>query len=201
MKTDEQAERLIHDVLTVADRSGRKASNFEFVISLERLKGVDDLRDPERVEEAVRAAAFDLEPFFSQSKGERASHLDNFRKAVAEAAKTPAAAPHREVGGCWLWLTDARHPMVRALVAEGLVIVNNDGRYLVEIDEFDPDLPLRDREGMTRRLGELLSERHGVSATYHSVLHKFDPDEVPHYSEPPLDDRFHFNYGDEEGDF
>lgn len=201
VKTDIQAERLIHDVLTVTDRFGRKESNYEFVISLERLHGVDDLRDPEQVEQAIRAAAFDLEPFFRQSKDERKSHLDNFRAASVEAAKTPTEPPNGEWGGCWLWLTDARHPMVRALVDEGLVAVNNDGRYLVEIDEFDPSLPLPDLENRTKRLAALLLERHGVSATYHSALGKFGPDDVPFYADPPFENQFHFNYGRDEDDF
>lgn len=201
VKTNEQAERLIHDVLTIADRAGDQGSNYEFVLSLERLKNIGQLRDPRQADEAVRAAAFDLDPFFSQKEDEVLNHLRDFHKAVQEATTAPAKTPYRETGGCWLWLTDARHPMVRALVKKGLVAVNRDGRYLVQIDEFNSGLPLGAREGMTRRLAELLSERHGVGATYHSVLGKNDPDEVPHYSDPPFSNCFHFNYGSEAGDF
>jgi hypothetical protein len=201
VKTNEQAQRLIHDVLTIADRASRQTGNYEFVISLENLNDLGELRDPQHAEAAVREAAFDLSPFFQQSRSEHTRHLANYRRAVNDAVAFPVEAPAREIGGCWLWLTDARHPTVRALVNEGLAIVNREGRYLVEVDDFDADLPLAAREGMTRRLAKLLLDRHGVNATYHSVLGSYDPDGVPHYSDPPLDDRFHFNHGHEEDDF
>jgi hypothetical protein len=86
-------------------------------------------------------------------------------------------------------------------IGEDRVIVNADGRYLVHVPEFDQSLRLSARETMTRELARLLWERHGVSATYHSVLNGFDANGVPNYSDPPFDDLFHFNYGNLQQDF
>ena len=201
VKTAQQAERLIHDVLMVTDRSGKRQSNFDFVISLDRIKPGDDLREPEKVEETIHSATFDLEPYFNLSADERTTQIANFRRAVAVSLQQKHLGMPRESGGCWLWFTDARHPMVRALVAENEVVVNRDGRYLVEIGELGRDRSLQEREGVIKHLAKLLEQRHGVRATYHSVLNSFDPDEVPHYSDPPLNDPFHFNYAHEAGDF
>jgi hypothetical protein len=204
VKTDVQAERLIHDVLTVTDKLRRRKCNYEFVISLERLRGVRNLHDPKEVEAAIHAAAFDLAPYFQQSKEERRTLITNFMDAATEVTTVPlpSTPPNDEWGGCWLWLTDARHAMVRALIQEGrMVVINSDGRYLVDIRQFDPSNSLRDLENRTRRLAELLFERHGLPATYHSVLGKFGPDDVPSYANPPLENRFHFNHGNDKEDF
>src|SRR5262249_10188384 len=106
----------------------------------------------------------------------------------------------REDGGCWLWLTDATHEMTRGLVLNDRVQINNDGRYLLGVDDFWPGLSLSVREELTRRLAARLSEYHSLSATYHSVLGNDNPDGLPHYSYPPLENTLIFNYGNDKAD-
>lgn len=59
---------------------------------------------------------------------------------------------------------------------------------------FDGDLSLGNREELIRRLAALLHSRHQQTATYHSVMGKFGWDDIPSYSDPPLENRLIFNY-------
>ena len=151
------------------------------------------------MQEALSAAAISLDPFLTMAKSKREKLVTYFETAIADIDTTEVRDQGREEGGCWLWLTDSTHEITRALLMSDRVRINSQGRYLVELP-FDLDLSLGKREELTRRLAALLNERHGLRATYHSVLWSFNFDEIPHYSNPPFENRLIFNFGSDEGD-
>jgi hypothetical protein len=202
VKTRLQVEKVVHDALSVMDRENAGFSRYEFVVAREDIKDLSRLRDPQEVEQVISSAAIKFAPFFNQRSADRAQHLGDFSKAVHDTLQAHSGYhPHREHGGCWLWISDNRHPMTRALVASGRVTVNKSLRYLVHIPEFDSKPDLSERETLTKSLAELLKQRFNLEATYHSVRDSIDPDGVPHYSNPPFQNDFHFNYGNDPSDF
>ncbi|WP_291716375.1 DUF4427 domain-containing protein [Magnetospirillum sp. 64-120] len=203
VKTVEQAHRLIYDILTITDREPSGFCQYEFVVARENINDLSALRDPQYSEGLIASSSFSLREFFNLPRMRISELVANYMSLMrsVSASPPPAHAYAHETGGCWLWLTDNRQPLVRALLAENLAHVNQDGRYLVDLPEFDIKFSLRQREEMTKILANLLQQNAGVSATYHSVLNSHDPNGVPHYSDPPLDNNFHFNYAHRTQDF
>lgn len=199
VRTKKQSKKLLHDILVLSDQGA--PGRFDFILVGDDILSLQELRDPTKVQDALGAAAIQLAPFRNMIASKRAKLNTEFNAAVNDLNRNNIVDHGSERGGCWLWLTDASHEMTRALVLDQRVKINAAGRYLVEIDAFSKDLPLSHREELTRRLATLLLKRHGLSATYHSVLGKGDPDVVPHYSEPPIENKFIFNHGDDEDDY
>lgn len=199
VRTKKQSRKLLHDILVLSDQGA--LGRYDFILVGDDISSLQELRDPTKVQEALSAAAIQLAPFRNMFAGKRAKLNTEFETVVNDVNRENIVEHGRELGGCWLWLTDASHEMTRALVLDKRVKINAAGRYLVEIDAFSRELPLSHREELTRRLATLLQERHGLSATYHSVLGKNDPDGVPHYSEPPIENKYIFNHGDDEDDY
>lgn len=195
VKSESQAKKVLHDILVLHDQ--KAPGRYSFVLVGEEIPSLVDLRDPSEVQKALSSAAINLDPFTNMSTVRKKKLVEAFDAALASVDKTNLPSFGREEGGCWLWLTDAAHEMTRALVKDGRVHINNEARYLVDLP-FDPDLALSQREELTRRLAVLLEKRHGLAATYHSVLGGFSPDGIPHYSDPPLENKLIFNYGSDE---
>jgi len=197
VRTKAQARKILHDVLVLKDQQAK--GDFSFVLVGEDIASLSGLREPSEVQKALSAAAITLDPFLNMAKSKRDKLIADFDTAIADLDTTKVRDHGREEGGCWLWLTDATHEITRALVINDRVRINDQGRYLVELP-LDRDLSLGKREELTRRLAALLNERHGLTATYHSVLGSFNFDEIPHYSVPPFENRMIFNFGSDEGD-
>ena len=191
VRTHEQARKVLHDILVQHDLGTQ--GNYDFVLVANDLPPLTNLREPTEVQNALKSAAIDLTPFLKIEKDVKARSLANYEQAVADVDRSDLPKGGRETGGCWLWLTDASHRITRSLVVEGRVQINADNRYLVEVP-FSDELSLADREELTRRLANLLHDRHGLSGTYHSVLRGLGPDDLPSYSRPPLENRLIFNY-------
>lgn len=199
VRTEQQAKRILHDILVLADQG--QAGRYDFILVRNRISSLKKLRSPDDVQEALSAASIDLEPYLKMSKSKRKSLREAFDKCVLDVPRGQLPSEGREIGGCWLWLTDATHEMTRALKLEGRVTINKQGQYFVNVDAFSPKLALSGREELTRRLCKLLRDRYGVASTYYSVLGKFDPNDLPSYSDPPLESKFVYNYGDNEEDY
>ena len=150
------------------------------------------------MQHALSAAAIPLDPFFEMETDRRRRLLADFDNIITNVENAEIHSEGREHGGCWLWLTDAAHEVTRALVLSDRVHINKSGRYLVELS-FDRNLALAEREERTRRVASRLKKHFGLKATYHSVLGSFDSDGVPHYSDPPFENRLIFNFGSDEG--
>jgi hypothetical protein len=199
VRTRGQAWKVLHDVLVRRDRGA--SGRYAFILVAEDVPSLTALRDPAEVQNALGAAAIDLEPFFEMPRSRRAALVAAFRQCVADVSRSGLPSMGREEGGCWLWIADPADEMTRALVLSGLATVNEDDRYLVRVDAFEPWRPLYQREELTRRLAAFMKARHGLDATYHSVLGSEDPDGIPHYSDPPFENRLHFNYGNDDADY
>jgi hypothetical protein len=144
------------------------------------------LRGHAEMEEAVYENLIDLGQFFSVKKAAAQKQRDALHAlaAMIEEQTPPAGATHfNESGGCWLWLTHNRHPLVRAPIHLNAITINENSRYLVELPEFDADRPLRQREEMAKALAKQLETKFGISASYFSVLRSHNPDHIPTYSD------------------
>ncbi|HFZ8573518.1 TPA: DUF4427 domain-containing protein, partial [Salmonella enterica subsp. diarizonae serovar 61:l,v:1,5,7] len=79
-----------------------------------------------------------------------------------------------EFGNAWVWIHDNQCQVVRALLQTGMIKVNKEGRYLLDVNLASVDWPLRRKE-----------------AGRYSVWGKDDYDAVPSY-ETPLKDQYPF---------
>jgi hypothetical protein len=126
--------------------------------------------------------------------------------AKIESKTAPPGPEHfHETGGCWLWLKDNRHALVRALIRLEAITINDNGRYLVELPEFDDHRPLRQRQEMVNALCKKLKTKFGISASYYAVLGSDDPNHIPTYSDDLASDPLFYNFNwdddEEDGDF
>lgn len=200
-----QANKIIHDILTKVDRNDIGESHYSFIIVRENISDWKALRGNAEMEEAVYENLIDLEQFFSVKKAaaqKQRDALHGLAAAIEEQTPPPGAEHFNERGGCWLWLKQNRHSLVRALVRLDALTINQDGRYLVELPEFDQDRPLRQREEMVKALAKQLKTKLGISASYFSVLGSHDPDDIPTYSDDLVADPlfYNFNWEDDEDD-
>jgi hypothetical protein len=193
--SDLEAQQVIYDILTKVDRGDISSEHYAFVIAHRSITNWDDLRDYNEMEAAVAENLISLEPYFSStdSDAEEASTILKTFTEQLEKNTSSDASEAGERGGCWLWLADNRHSLVRALVHAGHVTINEGGKYLVQITEIDQTRPLRQREEMITALAKRLGEDHQISATYFSVLNSTDPNQLPFYNGDLLDDRFFYN--------
>lgn len=194
-----QADKVLHDVLVHADRES--IGSFEFILVVENVPDLTSIVAPDDLDAALSSATIDLRPYFSMKKAERAKLCAEFDACVAKITVKALPSGGRERGACWLWLTDAKHPMTRALLLSNRVHINGEGRYLIPLPVLQTRAPLAEREDVAKRLASELLAAHGLRSTFHSVLNRFGIDDVPNYSEAPITDRLVFNHGASSDDF
>lgn len=199
VRTKDQAQRVLHDILVQTDRGAQ--GGYDFILVGDDVKKLSTLVDPKEVQAVLASAAIDLAAYRTMDATKRKTLVAAFDKSVADVDQTGVKSNGRELGACWLWVTDIMHEMARALLLEGRVTINAEGRYLVKVQAFDPDLDLSVREELTRRLAAILGKRHALAASYHSILNGSDPDALPMYADPPFENRMLFNFGDDASDF
>lgn len=201
--TRREANKVIHDILTKVDREDISESHYTFIIAAEEIPDWVALRGHAEMEQAIWDNVIDLQQFFSVKKADATAMHDRLRALVAK-VEDEAAPPREEHvhdwGGCWLWLKDNRHQLVRALVRLGAVHIARTGRYLVELPELDPSRPLRQREELVALLCEEVRQEFGTDAQYFSVRESDDYDAIPSYTDDLVGDPFfyNFNWADEE---
>ena len=201
VRTSKQEEQIVYDILTKVDRKDVDEDCYEFVLALDRMPPLSELRDRTALQEAIDAARIDLARY-QIIEPARASELSGaFAEQVREIERKAPPPTEGAIGGCWLWLLDNQHEMTRALVADGRVCVNKDGRYLVHLCEFSDLRNIWERGEMAEELASCLQERYGLGGTYFSVLLTDDPDAVPFYCGDQLDDESFFNYSNGDQDY
>ncbi|WP_029032666.1 DUF4427 domain-containing protein [Salinarimonas rosea] len=201
VRTSRQAEHLVADILAKVDRGDVPRDHYEFVIALDAVPRVSDLRDRAALMAAIDAARIDLSSFFAMTEEQAAPIGDAFSALVSEVENASAPSEAGEFGGCWLWILDARAELTRALLLDGRAFVSRKGKYLVRLYGFRDDRSLRQRQEMTERLAALAKERFGVTATYFSVLGSDDPDGLPFYNGDMLDERSFYNHARDADDY
>lgn len=198
-----QADKIIHDILTKVDRNDIAESHYSFIIVRDDIPDWKALRGHAEMEESVYDSLIDLGQFFSVKKGAAQKQIDALHSLAAKIdAKTAPPGPEHfyETGGCWLWLKDNRHPLVRALIRLDAITINRDGRYLVELPEFGDHRPLRQRQEMVEALCKKLKKKFGIAASYYAVLGSDNPDSIPTYSDDLVSDPFFYNFNWEDDD-
>lgn len=205
VRNQRQADKIIHDILTKVDRDDISESHYSFIIVREAIPDWKALRGHAEMEEAVYENLIDLGQFFSVKKAAAQKQRDALHALAAmieEQTPPPGAAHFNESGGCWLWLKHNRHPLVRALVRLNAITISENGRYLVELPEFDADRPLRQRQEMVKTLAKQLKTKFRISASYFSVLGSHNPDHIPTYTDDLVSDPlfYNFNWEDDVGD-
>ena len=209
--TRREADKVIHDILTKVDREDISESHYTFIIASEEIPDWVALRGHAEMEQAIWDNVIDLQQFFSLQEADARLMIDQLRALASkvEDEADPASEGHfHERGGCWLWLKDNRHPLVRALVRLGAIHVTKTGRYLVDLPELDASRPLSQREELVAALGREVRRTFGIDASYFSVLDSYDFDAIPSYTDDLVGDPFFYNFswtdeedaGDEDGE-
>jgi hypothetical protein len=151
----QQADKLIYDILTKVDRGDISESHYSFILARADIPDWHALRGYSQTEEAIWENAIDLAQFFTIKKADAKAQrygLHELAAAIEDATDEPGPQHFHEEGGCWLWLKDNRHPLVRALIRLDAVTITKDGRYLIELPEIDCRRPLRQRQEMIETL-------------------------------------------------
>ncbi|HJK93997.1 MAG TPA: DUF4427 domain-containing protein [Polyangiaceae bacterium LLY-WYZ-15_(1-7)] len=199
VKSQQQADLLVHDVLRLVDQGVVPESLFGFVLVLQRLPAASVLADQTVAAESIRKSTVNLSDFYAL--GNANSLVDKFDHIVTSELANVTAKHTFEAGGCWLWLRDNKHPLVRTLFRQGRAKPNQRGRYLVELP-LPRSLPLRDRQEATGRVAERVRQAFSTAADYYSVLGSHDPDELPSYAgNAHEDDPVLYNYAHTPEDF
>lgn len=200
VRTDDEAERVVYDILTKVDRGDIPENHYQFVLVGDLVRDWTRLREADDMDEAIHDSIIDLSPYFG-GRRMRARAVEEEIDELAEQieASTGPSNDFPEVGGCWLWLRDNRHPIVRALARVGRTQVTHDGHYLVDLPSIDRHRPLRQRQEMIERISSELERRHDLAAGYFAVLNSRDPDAIPTYHNDSLDDDFFWNFSHDPG--
>lgn len=183
VKTRAQAELVISDMLTMVQSDQAHGKAFSFVLVTDELPDLAGLRDHDKLQEALAKATIDIDKYFYVSENEVNRVNNEFNELVLQVEQSAPPLIRGEPGGCWLWLQDGVSDLSRLLFGGRRVFVSRNGRYLAKLPEFSVKRDLRQREEMTARLAELVSEKFGVDCCYFSVLGSENPDKEPFYAD------------------
>lgn len=192
VQTDEEANWIVSDILSLADRQLVDQWHFSFVLVSDRLLPAE-LMDPKSVQAAISKAVVDLSPYFSMTPAEAKKIGDRFTRLVWDIEKAQPSIEDGEFGGAWLWLLDNTSDLARALLITGRLHVSKDGRYLADLREFNDGRSLRQRENMIKALSAAVDNEFKVECGYFSVLNSDNFNDVPFYASDHLDNRMFFN--------
>jgi len=194
--TELQAQQVIYDIITKVDRGEVAKDHYQFVLAHETIPNWSKLRDHGRMEKAISKRLIDLAPYFSIKKARAkalAAAFDLLVTEIDEAAGTKASDGIWENGATWLWVVGNRNELVRALIREGRVSVNKEGKYLVDLPQFHKNRSIRRQQELADLVGAEIEKRYGLRATYYTVIGSTDPNAIPYYNGDMLDDEFHYN--------
>ncbi|MCQ3018882.1 DUF4427 domain-containing protein [Pseudomonas tremae] len=195
VQDQEDVPRIVHDILTLVDAEIIHRSMFRFVIPLCAVEQQGDIRDPNRVSDLINKHSIDLAPYFSISE-ERANEINARVDAIIETIFAPV--DHQEADGddgygkSWVWIPDNGSELVRALLATNRVIVSTEGRYLLDIANFD-SFPEGFAEHYCKKVAQALAIEFQVNATYFTVRDSLRCDGIPFYTNFHDDDHPFYN--------
>ncbi|EBD7103224.1 DUF4427 domain-containing protein, partial [Salmonella enterica] len=99
-----------------------------------------------------------------------------------------------EFGNAWVWIHDNQSQVVRALLQAGMIKVNKEGRYLLDVNLASVDWPLRRKEAFASHVAGWLKHRFDIEAGRYSVRGKDDYDAIPSYETPLKDQHPFYNH-------
>lgn len=191
----EDVPRIVHDILTMVDAEIIHRSMFRFVIPLCAVEQNGDIQDPNRVSDLINQHSIDLAPYFSISE-ERVNEINARVDAIIETIF--ASAGHQKANGddgfgkSWVWIPDNGSELVRALLAADRVVVSTEGRYLLDIADFD-SFPEGFEEHYSKRVAQALAAEFQVNGTYFTVRGSLNCDGIPFYTNFHDDDHPFYN--------
>ncbi len=185
---------VLHDILLLIDRRIIASDTFEYILASRNIGSVSSIRDIEEEERAIANATIDVSDYLRPQPERDADIAEQVHRILQDVEGSAGEPEEGEPGGCWLWLVDNFHEVTRALLNEGLIDINRDGKYLLFPYEFSDDRSLRQRETMTQEAARRLATEFGVTAGYFSVLLSGDCNQVPSYNDDHLDNHFHYNW-------
>ncbi|HFW3455136.1 TPA: DUF4427 domain-containing protein, partial [Salmonella enterica subsp. enterica serovar Wangata] len=99
-----------------------------------------------------------------------------------------------EFGNAWVWIHDNQSQVVRALLQVGMIEVNKEGRYLLDVNLASVDWPLRRKQAFASHVAGWLKHRFNIEAGGYSVQGKDDYDAIPGYETPLKDQHPFYNH-------
>lgn len=201
VSTHEQAEKVLYGILAKVDRNEISADHYRFILPIEDIPDISVIRDRGELNQALSAAAIDLSPYFATTDKQAAALEDTFSKLVKSVEKATPKIDNGEIGGCWLWILDHTHPLSRALIKTGRAQMNQDGKCLASLPEYNDHRSMAQRETMTQQLAKSVKKAFGVETDYFSVLKEDNIDGVPFYCGDQIDNKKLFNWSNDADDF
>ncbi|WP_443691320.1 DUF4427 domain-containing protein [Pseudomonas sp.] len=191
----EDVPKIVHDILTLVDAGAIHRSMFRFVIPLCDVEQHGNLQDPGQVSDLINEHSIDLAPYFSISE----NRVEEINAKVDRIIETNfAARGHAEkdrddgFGKSWVWIPDNGSELMRALLTAGRIIVSIEGRYLLDIADFD-SFPDDFEEYYCKKVAECLATEFGINATYFTVRRSLSCDGIPFYANFHDDDHPFYN--------
>ncbi|WP_182629722.1 DUF4427 domain-containing protein [Pantoea hericii] len=154
---------------------------------MDNLPSLDRIFEPERLLYCINENTFEFDIFFDLPESEVKSCANSVMQYVdgllADESYSNTAFP-KEYGNYWVWIQDIQSPTVRALVQAGLIKVNKEARYLLDIKLGGRDWELRQKEEFVSHIADWLVNRFDLQATSFSVGGSYDYDRLPYYTDP-----------------
>ena len=178
---------ITHDILTLIDRGVINRGAFKFIIAMENLHSLASIFEPDELLCYINDNAFEFDGFFDLPDSEVKRCADAVMQYVDDLFNNECYFNTNfpiEYGNAWVWIQDNQSPTVRALVQAGLIRVNKEGRYLLDIKLGGKDWVLKKKEAFASHVAEWLESRFDLQATRFSVANYYDYDRVPYYCKP-----------------
>lgn len=192
VKTESDKNKTLFDILTIIDRGVISKSFFSFVISLDQLGCSTNFISPRAMSELINKNAINIDDFFKIPRETAVINRDLIGKIVNSEFSNEdwnISSYTNEVGKSWVWFISNQTNLVRSLIKAKLIRVNQEGRYLLDIDpllntKYPIDYyPLRMQEEICKRIALSITQRFGVNCTYFSVAFSDDFDSLPFYTD------------------
>ena len=187
-----EAKLVSYDLLSLIDRGLIAPEKYKFILSLSHILSLSNLRNPSNLNQEIAQSLID--PLAGLDVDENIVEKNyQILKYTANNINSNTTIQCGERGSAWLWLYDGAHPFARSMKIRQRLYVNDDGRYLVKIDEFSKSRGLRQQEKMIEQLATSLQTQLGIQCGYFSVLGHEDPNGVPFYCNPSTGNSFIYN--------
>ncbi|RMP42496.1 hypothetical protein ALO95_200011 [Pseudomonas syringae pv. antirrhini] len=180
----EDVQKIVYDILTLVDAEIIHRSMFSFVIPLCDVEQHGSIMDPGRVSKLINEHLVDLAPYFSIAE----NRVDEINCQVDDIIETIFASVGHEpkdrddgFGKSWVWIPDNGSELVRALCATDRIIVSTEGRYLLDIADFD-SFPEGFEEHYCKKVAQRLAAQYRVNATHFTVRNSLSCDGIPFYT-------------------
>lgn len=180
--TKEEALRVFHDILVLVDRGDASSHAFEYVLASNDIPDPKKIRDPDEEADALADAAIDLSTYLAETPSADAELVQQVDDCIFNVNANSPVPKSGERGGCWLWILDNLHDVTRALLRSDRLVINQEGKYLLRLPEFDMRRSLRQREDMAEDLAKRLGDKFNLESGYYSVLNSTDPNAYPYYN-------------------